>query len=76
MESNGSLPCSQETATDPYPQPVESSLHSHILLIKIPFRIFALVFPVDSSFKYSDILCIHFLRPPTRATFSPFYNVL
>jgi hypothetical protein len=29
MEPEGSLSCSKETDTDPYPEPPESSLNSH-----------------------------------------------
>jgi hypothetical protein len=32
MEPQGSLLCSQELATGPYPEPDQSSLHSHTLL--------------------------------------------
>jgi hypothetical protein len=31
MEPEGSLPCPQESANDPYPKPDESSLHPHNL---------------------------------------------
>jgi hypothetical protein len=34
MEPGGSLPCSQQPATDPYPEPDESSLHSHNLFLE------------------------------------------
>jgi len=32
-----SLPCSQETAAEPYPVPVESSPHPYILFLKESF---------------------------------------
>jgi hypothetical protein len=35
MEPVDSLPCSQETATGPYPEPVESNPHSHPITFKI-----------------------------------------
>jgi hypothetical protein len=37
MEPDISLSCSQEPATGPYPQPDETSPHSHIILVKDPF---------------------------------------
>jgi hypothetical protein len=33
MESEGSLPCSQEPATGPYPEPDESNLQSRTLFL-------------------------------------------
>jgi hypothetical protein len=36
MQPEGSLPCSQDPATDPYPMPLESSPHSHNLFIPNP----------------------------------------
>jgi len=37
MEAEVPLPCSQEPAIDPYPEPDASSQCSHILLLKDPF---------------------------------------
>jgi hypothetical protein len=37
MEFEGSLPCSQEPAISPYPEPDEFSAYHPILLLKGPF---------------------------------------
>jgi hypothetical protein len=40
MEAKGSVPCSQEPSTDPYPEPDQSSPYHPILsLVKIYFNI-------------------------------------
>jgi hypothetical protein len=39
MEPEGSLPCSQEPSTGPYPQPYQSNPHHAILSLKIHFNI-------------------------------------
>jgi len=36
MESEGSLPCSQELTTDPYPESHESTPHLPTLFLKDP----------------------------------------
>jgi hypothetical protein len=38
MEAEGSLPCSQQLATRPYPQPDQSSPRLYILFIENPFQ--------------------------------------
>jgi hypothetical protein len=37
MEPKGALPCSQEPAIRPYPEPDQSSPHHPILFLKVPF---------------------------------------
>jgi hypothetical protein len=37
MESDGSLPCSQDPGTDSYPKPYESNPRPQILFSKGPF---------------------------------------
>jgi hypothetical protein len=39
MESEGSLPCSQQSATGPYPEPDESNLYPLSYLFTIHFNI-------------------------------------
>jgi hypothetical protein len=39
MEQEGSLPCSQQSATGIYSEPVESTPHPRTVLFKIPFNI-------------------------------------
>jgi len=46
----GSLSCTQEFATEPYPETLESSPHLHVLL-KIPFKIPRLNFMCISDFS-------------------------
>jgi hypothetical protein len=38
MEPDGSSPCSQESATDPYPEPDESSPYHPILFLTFPTK--------------------------------------
>jgi hypothetical protein len=38
MEPEGSLPCSEELSTDPYPEPDKSSPYHLILSLKDPFE--------------------------------------
>jgi hypothetical protein len=37
MKPEGSLPCSQELSTDPYPEQDQSSPYPHILTLEGPF---------------------------------------
>jgi len=57
MESEGSLPHSQVSATCPYPEPARSSRYPHIPLSEDPSLyyppIYARVFQVDFSLRFS-----------------------
>jgi hypothetical protein len=73
MEPEGSLPCSQQTLTGPYPEPNTSNLHLPSCVPKTPSNI---IFPyTPRSSKWSlppgfptKILCA-FLITPIHATF-------
>jgi len=51
MEPEGSLPCSQQLTTGPYPEPDESSPHIPILFILIFSSYLRLHLPIDISFQ-------------------------
>jgi hypothetical protein len=53
IESEGSLPCSQDTATGPYSEPDESSPHSPIIFIQDQFSLLIFTF-LDSNGKTKD----------------------
>jgi hypothetical protein len=59
MEQDGSLLCSQQPATDPYPKPEESNSHPYITFFKIRFNIILppmARFPIW-SFQKSESWC-------------------
>jgi hypothetical protein len=67
MEPEGSLPCSQEPSTGPYPESDQSNPYYPIL--KIHFNIvhpsYVLVFPVVSFLlAFPTISCMHSSSPP------------
>jgi hypothetical protein len=71
MEPEGSLPCSQEPSTDPYPEPDQPSLYNSILpkihfnIILLPMcRFFCGLFP--SEFPVKILYAFRF--SPIRAT--------
>jgi hypothetical protein len=43
MKPEGSLPCSQQPATGPYPELDESSPHTHTLFLLDPFKYYPLI---------------------------------
>jgi hypothetical protein len=54
MESEGSLPCSQETANGPYPESDESRSQHHILFSDFNFNIIHPPRPRSSCCSFSD----------------------
>jgi hypothetical protein len=62
MEPEGSLPCSQKSATGPYPESVQSSPHFHVLYMKLilsfhrrlvlPSYLFLLGFPTKTMYVF------------------------
>jgi hypothetical protein len=73
MEPEDLLPCSQEPAIDPYPEPDESNPHPLTLFPKIHFNIppiYASVFRFVSSLQaFQQKFCVHFSSPHARFTF-------
>jgi hypothetical protein len=65
----GSIPCSQESSTGPYPEPYQSNPHHPILPLKVPFwycsPTYVLVFPMVSFLlAFPPISYMHSSSPP------------
>jgi hypothetical protein len=70
MEPEDSLPCSQEASRGPYPEPDQSNPYHNILSLT-----YALVFPVDLSFRLSNQypICI---SPLPHSCYIPYHFIL
>jgi len=44
VESKGSIPCSQEPAITPYPEPVKSNSHIHNLCLQDPLQCYPFLY--------------------------------
>ena len=82
IEHEGSLPCSQQPAIGPYPEPDESSPHHAIPLLEnncsiiLPYKPSSSQWPLSIRFTHQNYVCISLLRhayhiPPTH---HPWYD--
>jgi hypothetical protein len=74
MEPEGSLPCSQEPATDLCPEPDESSPHPSTLLLLEPFRYYEVHYYSESELCVGAVTVSFFKVPPLASKRCTSYN--